>query len=148
MAVAIFGMQLGLGSITKEYMNWTSEFQFTKPQSRSKIFISKLLAFAIAVLIVSAVYFVASWAGIEAGATENYDFKIFTLIALSALFMQLIFLGFGIFAGVLFPHIRNPIMVSVGAAFVTYVIGSFSRKMSIAVVGYLSPYIYFDSFQL
>ena len=147
MAAAINGMKLGLGSITKEYMNYATDFLFTKPYSRSKIFISKLLASVTAILIISAVYFVASWAGIEAGASSGYDFRIFALIALSVLYMQLIFLAIGMLAGVLFPHIRTPIMVSVGVAFVTYVFGSFSRKMGIAAVGYLSPYIYFDNVQ-
>ncbi len=147
MASAINGMKLGLGSITKEYMNWTTDFLFTKPHSRSKIFISKLLASFTAILIISVVYFVASWAGMKVGATGGYDLRIFALIALSVLFMQLIFLAFGMLAGVLFPHIRTPIMISFGVAFVTYVLGSFSRKMNIAAVGYLSPYIYLDNVQ-
>jgi len=146
-ACAINGMKLGLETITKEYINGTTDFLFTKPHSRSKIFISKLLASLTAVMIIGVTYFLASWAGIEAGAEGNYDFRIFALIALSIIFMQVIFLALGMLAGVVYPHLRTPIIISVGVAFVTYVFGAFARKMSIASVGYLSPYIYFDNMQ-
>jgi ABC-2 type transport system permease protein len=147
MACAVNGMKLGLGIITKEYMNWTTDFLFTKPHSRSKIYVSKLLAAVSAVIITGAAYFAASLASFTTATKGSFDFRIFALIALSVIFMQLLFLAFGMLAGVLFPHIRTPIIISVGTAFVTYVFGAFSRKMSIAAVGYFSPYIYFDNVQ-
>ncbi|MGM0445133.1 MAG: ABC transporter permease subunit [Bacillota bacterium] len=146
-ACAINGMKLGLETITKEYINGTTDFLFTKPHSRSKIFISKLLASLTAVLIIGAAYFLASWAGMEAGAKGNFDFRILILIALSTVFIQVLFLALGMLSGVVYPHLRNPIIISVGVAFVSYVFGAFARKMSIAAVGYLSPYIYFDNMQ-
>jgi ABC-2 type transport system permease protein len=146
-ASAINGMKFGLQTITKEYLNGTTDFLFTKPHSRSKIFISKFLAAVTAVTIIGTVYFLASWAGMKAGSNGSFDFRTFALIALSTIYIQLIFLALGMLVGVVFPHIRIPIIISVGVAFVTYVFGAFSRKMSIAAIGYLSPYIYFDNVQ-
>ena len=143
-AVAINGMKLGLGIITKEYMHGTTDFLLTKPHRRSKIFVSKLLAAASAVIIIGVVYFLASWAGMLRGAEGNFDFLPFALIAFSTIFMQLFFLASGMLVGVVFPHIRTPIAIAVGVAFVTYVFGGFSRKMDYVLIGYFSPYRYFD----
>ena len=143
-AGAVNGMKLGLGIITKEYMNKTTDFLFTKPHSRSKIFVSKLLAAASSAVIIGGLYFLASWAGMQNGANGNYNFLTFALLALSVTFIQLFFVTFGMFVGVIFPHIRTTVAVSAGVAFITYVFGAFSRKMSNLLVGFLSPYIYFD----
>ncbi|KUG04104.1 putative abc transporter, permease protein [hydrocarbon metagenome] len=144
MASAINGMNLGLGIITKEYMYGTTDFLFTRPHRRSKIFVSKLLAAASAVFIIGIAYFIASWAGMVRGTEGNFDILPFALIAVSIIFMQLLFLTLGMLVGVVFPHIRTPIAIAVGVAFATYLLGGFSRKMGILLVGYFSPYIYFD----
>nr|WP_312579800.1 ABC transporter permease subunit [Sedimentibacter sp.] len=143
-AGAINGMKLGLGIITKEYMNKTTDFLFTKPHSRSKIFVSKLTAAASAVIIIGAFYFLASWAGMQNGSDGNYNFLTFALLALSVTLIQMFFLTLGMLVGVIFPHIRTTVAVSAGVAFVSYVFGAFSRKMGNVIIGYFSAYIYFD----
>lgn len=147
-AVAINGMKLGLGIITKEYMCGTTDFLLTKPYSRSRIFVSKLLAATSAVIIIGAAYFLASWAGMIRGTEGNFDFLPFALIAFSIILIQLLFLTMGMLVGVVFPHIRTPIVIAVGVAFVTYLFGGFSRKMGFDIIGYLSPYRYFDGTQI
>ena len=147
-AVAVNGMKLGLSIITKEYMYGTTDFLLTKPHSRSRIFVSKLLAASSAVIIIGTAYFLASWAGMLGGTEGNFEFLPFALIALSTIFIQLLFLTLGMLVGVVFPHIRTPIVAAVGVAFLTYLFGGFSRKMSYDIVGYFSPYRYFDGTQI
>ncbi|MBW6464292.1 MAG: ABC transporter permease subunit [Dethiobacteria bacterium] len=148
LACAINGMNMGLKMITKEYMQKTADFILTKPHSRGKVFISKILAILSSTLIIGLTYFLASWTGMAIGAGEDYNFLIMAQIAFSIVFIQLIFAAFGLFTGIIFPYIRAPLLVATAVAFVSYVIGSFSNKMGYTVLTYLSPYHYFTSAEI
>lgn len=148
LACAINGMNMGIKMITKEYMQKTADFIFTKPHSRGKVFFSKTLAILFSALIIGLAYFLGSWAGMVIGAGGDYNFLVMTQIAFSIVFIQLIFAALGLFAGIIFPHIRVPLLVATAVAFVSYVIGSFSNKMGYTALTYLSPYHYFTSAEI
>ncbi len=148
LACAINGMNMGLKMITKEYMQKTADFILTKPHSRRKVFFSKGFAILASALIIGFVYFLASWAGMAIGAGGDYNFLVMTQIAFSIVFVQLIFAALGLFAGIVFPHIRAPLLVATAVAFVSYVVGSFSNKMGYTALTYLSPYHYFTSAEI
>lgn len=148
LACAINGMNMGLKMITKEYIQKTADYIFTKPHSRGKVFFSKTLAILVSTLIIGFAYFMGSWVGMAIGAKGDYNFLVMTQIAFSIVFVQLIFAALGLLAGVIFPHIRTPLLVATAVAFVSYVIGSFSNKMGYTVLTYLSPYHYFTSAEI
>lgn len=148
LACAINGMNMGLKMITKEYTQKTADFIFTKPHSRGKVFLSKILAILISALIIGLAYFLGSWAGMLIGAGGDYNFFIMTQIAFSIVFIQLIFAALGLLAGIIFPHIRAPLLFATAVAFVSYVVGSFSNKMGYTAFTYLSPYHYFTSAEI
>lgn len=148
LACAINGMSMGLKMITKEYMQKTADFILTKPHSRGKVFFSKVFAILVSALIIGFAYFLASWAGMAIGAGGDYNFLVMTQIAFSIVFIQLIFAALGLFAGIIFPHIRAPLLVATAVAFISYVGGSFSNKMGYTALVYLSPYHYFTSAEI
>lgn len=55
-AAGIQGMFLGLKTFTKETIGRSSEFLYTKPYKRSKIFIAKVLAALLSSVIIGACY--------------------------------------------------------------------------------------------
>lgn len=142
-ACAVNGMNMGLSTITKEYRNAAADFLMTKPHSRSKIYVSKLLAGALASLVIGLAYLAGSWAGMEAGAKGEYVFLPMVLIAFSTIFVHWIFLVSGMLLGVISPRIRTPISISAGTAFLSYVTASFSFKMGYTILGLISPFTYF-----
>lgn len=148
LASAINGMNMGLKMITKEYMQKTADFILTKPHSRGKIFFSKTLAILVSALIIGLAYFLGSWVGMVIGAGGDYNFLVMTQIAFSVVFIHMIFAALGLFAGIIFPHIRASLLVATAVAFVSYVIGSFSNKMGYTALTYLSPYHYFTSAEI
>jgi ABC-2 type transport system permease protein len=148
LACAINGMNLGLKMITKEYLQKTADFILTKPYSRGKVFISKILAILISALIIGLAYFLGSWMGMLIGAGGDYNFPVMTQIAFSIVFIQMIYAALGLLVGMIFPHIRVPLLVATAVAFASYVIGSFSNKMGYAILTYLSPYHYFTSAEI
>ena len=148
LACAINGMNMGLKMITKEYMQKTADFILTKPHGRGKVFFSKTFAILASALIIGLAYFLGSWVGMVIGAGGDYSFLVMTQIAFSIVFIQLIFAALGLFAGIIFPHIRAPLLFATAVAFVSYVIGSFSNKMGYTALTYLSPYHYFTSAEI
>jgi ABC-2 type transport system permease protein len=148
LACAINGMNMGLKMITKEYMQKTADFILTKPYSRGKVFSSKTLAILVSALIIGFAYFLGSWAGMAIGAGGDYNLLVMTQIAFSIVFIQLIFAALGLFAGIIFPHVRAPLLVATAVAFVSYAVGSFSNKMGYTALTYLSPYHYFTSAEI
>jgi len=148
LACAINGMNMGLKIITKEYMQKPADFILTKPHSRGKVFFSKVSAILVFALITGLVYFLASWVGMAIGAGGDYNFFVMTQIAFSIVFIQFIFAALGLFAGIIFPHIRAPLLVATAVAFISYVVGSFSNKMGYTALTYLSPYHYFSSAEI
>ena len=143
-AVAINGMNTGLNLITKEYRHKSVDFLLTKPFSRSQIFISKLLAAAGASFMIGIGYFFSSWAAMVMAAGGDFRFTHLALIAASVFLMQLIYIALGMLAGILAPRIKATVSISAGTAFVTYAIGSMSRTVGSKIIGFLSPYRYFD----
>jgi ABC-2 type transport system permease protein len=146
LAGAINGFFLGINVFTKEYMQKSADYLMTKPYNRTKIYFSKLAASVCGVLIIGAAYAVGSLAAVLLNVKDGFDFKAFTLIAISFTLIQLLLLSLGALVGTAFPKIRTPFTVSAGFAFVTYVIGAYSRKVNNPFTKFLSPYLYFDEF--
>lgn len=146
LAGAINGFFLGLNVFIKEYMQKSADFLMTKPYNRSKIYFSKLAASACGALLIGGAYAAGSLAAVMINVKNGFDFRVFALIAISFTLVQFLFLSLGALVGTVYPKIRTPFTVSTGIAFMTYVIGAFSRKVNSTFTKFLSPYIYFDGF--
>ena len=127
-------------------MQKSADFLMTKPYNRTKIYFSKLAASVCGVLFIGGAYAAGSLAAVLLNVKDGFDFKAFALIAISFTLIQLLFLSLGALVGTAFPKIRTPFTVSTGFAFMTYVIGAYSRKVNNPFTKFLSPYIYFDGF--
>lgn len=143
-AVAVHGMSLGIGMFTKEYRNNTSEFLLTKPYSRVRVYAEKLSAALTAGGVIGVSYTVASLAAMGISTGETWSRGVLVMIGLSTVLVFAFFLAIGFLIGVLAPGLRSAVAVSAAAAFFTYVFQAFSHKTGIEIIGYLSPYVYFE----
>lgn len=148
LAGAMNGFFLGINVFTKEYMQKSADFLMTKPYSRTKIYVSKMAASACGAILIGSAYAAGSLAAVLLNVEDSVDFKAFALIAISFTLIQLLFLSLGALVGTVLPKIRTPFTVSAGFAFMAYVIGAYSRKVSNNYTKFLSPYIYFDGFNI
>ena len=143
-ALAVSGTNIGLSIISKEYMQKTADFLMTKPHSRSRVFLSKLLAAAVYCFVIGAVYFVASFFIMQTCTKGKFDFVPFALIALSSILIQFLYLALGMLIAVIMPSIKTPVVLSIGLAYITFIFGSYSHVVKNTFAGYLSPYSYFS----
>ncbi|MFT8871863.1 MAG: ABC transporter permease subunit [Sporolactobacillus sp.] len=141
---AIQAMHVGASILSKEQRARTADFLLAKPVSRGQIATAKLLAALTTVVLTDAVYAVLAY--LLAHAVEKADFssRLFVLITLSLLFVQIIFLTLGAALSVIFYRLKNVLPLSLGVVFAFYIAGALLASGRHAEVArYLSPFQYF-----
>lgn len=114
-AAAVQGMQLGVKIIAKEYNEKTTEFIFTKPVSRVQILLAKLAATVMTSVISLLIYsLIVILSGIK--FLEEIPIEPLLRFSISLLLIEVFFLSFGFFYGVLVGKVKAPLMVSLGTA--------------------------------
>jgi ABC-2 type transport system permease protein len=139
---AIQAMTLGLSITSKEIREKTADFLFTKPVTRSKVLVSKLLAALTSIIFTNIVYLAAAVIIANAVANENFSLTAFLLISLSLLVISLIMFALGTVLAVLFPKIRSVVSVSLGVVFGFFVMGMVAGLEETG--RYFSPFKYID----
>jgi ABC-2 type transport system permease protein len=140
---SIQAMNYGLSIGSKEVREKTADFIFTKPVTRTKIITSKIVAAFSNLLFTNAIFIAAAVSMAAFVKTEEYSLKVFMLISLSLLFIQLIFLAVGVVISVVFSRIKSVITVSLGVVFTFFFIGMIAANEESG--RYLSPFKYFDN---
>ena len=144
-AAGIYGMSLGLKSFTKETVGKTSEYTYTKPYGRGRIYAAKILSATVSALAVGACYLGATALCALTAAGGRVDYKPFGLIALSFTLIEIFFILFGACAGAIYSKIRAPLLASSGVVFMFYALSAYAGKVNINVIKYLTPFSYFGA---
>jgi len=143
-AGAVQAMNLGVGIISKEESGKTVDFLLTKPISRFKVFTSKLSASVILLLITNVFFCTASYVVARMVSTGDFNNKIFLMILITFLFVQLFFLALGILMSVVINKIKSPIAASLPTVFTFFVIGMLGSIIGSENVRYISPFKFYD----
>jgi len=143
-AAAIHACNLGLSIITKEHMQNTADFLITKPYSRTKIFLSKLMASLCVIAIIGICYFLASFVTISMISEQGFSFSHFFQIYLTFPLIQLFFLLLGIMISTIVSRVSASLPLALGISFGFYVIGLFSNVVQSTIARLFSPFRYFD----
>jgi ABC-2 type transport system permease protein len=141
---AIQAMTLGTSIISKEIHEKTADFLLTKPITRTKIFFSKLLAITISMILTNIIYIGAANIVISFVKNGEYSFKIFFMISITLLFIQLIFMSLGVIISVILPKIKSVLTISLAVVFLFYFISFLSSKGDDDMIRYITPFKYFD----
>lgn len=141
---AIQAMNLGLSVVSKETRDKTADFLFTKPVTRVQVMTSKLLAAITSLLVTNIGFLVTLFIMLSIVKTQDYSMKALFMIAITLLFLQMIFLGLGILIAVLFPRIKSVISVSLGTVFAFFMIGMISSSTDDEGLRFLTPFNYFN----
>ena len=144
-AAGINGMFLGLKTFTKETVGKSAEFIYTKPFKRGKYFRAKVLSAVLSAAIIGVCYYASSILSARINIAGGFDFKAFSLIALSFTLIELFFVLFGAFVGAIYSKIRTPLLASSGVVFMFYVLSSFAGKVKADAIKYVTPFSYFGA---
>lgn len=144
-AGGINGMFLGLKAFTKETVQKTADYIYTKPYKRGAIFLSKLFSSFVSVSIIGICYFLGSIAGGFAAVPGGFDMKTLNLLVGSFFLIQLYFVLFGAFVGAVYSKIRTPLLLSSGVVFMLYVLSAFASKVDSTFFKFVTPFSYFGA---
>lgn len=142
---AIQAMNLGTSIVSKEVREKTADFLLSKPVTRANIMTSKLLAALTSILITNIVYLAVASTMATIVKTEDYNYKIFFMLSLTLLFVQLMFLALGVIVSVVVPKIKSVLPISLGTVFGFFIIGMLASTTGEGAMRYLTPFKYFDT---
>jgi ABC-2 type transport system permease protein len=142
---AVQAMNLGVSILSRESRERTADFLLVKPVTRSAIVSAKLLAALTVILATNAVFNAASVLLANAVKTADFDGKLFFMVNLTLLFVQLIFLAIGVVISVFFKKLKSVLPISLGVVFGLYMIGALiATGKDDDWARYISPFKYFD----
>ena len=142
---AIQGMNLGVSILSKESRERTADFLLVKPVSRVSIVTAKILAALTIFVATDIIFYAASFALTNAVKTSDFSGKLFFLINLTLIFLQVIFFSLGVVISVFFQKLKSVLPISLGVVFGFYMIGALiATGSNNEVARYFSPFKYFD----
>lgn len=141
---AVQAMNLGTSIISKEDSGKTAEFLLTKPVTRTRVMTAKLLAALISLAFTNVIYLAVALAAAKAVSTEPFSAKIFIMISLILLFVQLFFLALGVLLSVILPKIKSVIAVSLPVVFGFFIIAALGSVLGDEAVRYVTPFKFYD----
>jgi len=142
---SIQAMNLGISIISKEVSLKTADFLLTKPVSRSMILTSKIAAGITSLIITNIFYVPAALLIAFYVKTGPLDIKIFIMISITLLFLQLIFFSLGFLISIIFTKIKSVISVSLYFIFGSFIINMFESVIGEKTLRYITPFRYFDT---
>ncbi|PKM71664.1 MAG: ABC transporter permease [Firmicutes bacterium HGW-Firmicutes-16] len=141
---AIQATNYGLSTLSKEARERTADFLLVKPVSRASIVTSKLLAALTMLLATNVLYFIGAFVTANLVKTSDYNVKLFFLVSLTLLFLQLIFFALGAFISVFFKKLKSVLPISLGVVFGLYILGAVLVTGEDDVARFISPFQYFN----
>lgn len=149
LALGIYAVILGNGILAKEERDKTAGFLMTLPVSRPRVITGKLLAAVIscAALVVAVVVSIFASASPYQWEAEFPEFM--GLVAVSSLFLKLIFLSLGMLSAALLRRHKLSAALGVGAVIGLYlasILADLSERVSF--LKHITPFSYFEGPQM
>lgn len=145
---AVYGMKLGLASLSEEGRTKTADFLLTKPILRSEVVLAKLLAVISLVLGLNGILYLGFYSGLMLFHSDNLDHVLFNLLMGSIPLVQVFFVGIGIALATIIPKVKSVMPITLGVVFFFFIIELVNQSLNDAKLSYLSPFSYFKGSQI
>ena len=145
LAIAIQSTNYGFSILSEEERELTADFLMSKPVSRRKIYFSKFFAAFLSLLITSILVGVGSFIALELfNGGEAYETKNVLKLLITVPILQLVLLSISMFTSLFFRKIRSVLSFSMGLSIGLYVINSVRGIVDSKILGYFTPFYYFE----
>ncbi len=144
--LGIHGALLGSSIISKEERDKTAEFLFTRPVSRRKIMLGKIVAAVKMSAVINLLVFLSMiLSTLKYERDENF-YKFAAFMFLGVFFVQLIFLSMGMLIASLSRNYKKSGNMAVGMVMITFLISSLIDMVKdLDFLKYLTPFKYFNA---
>ena len=141
---AIMACGLGAAVFAREKRSKCTDFLFTRPCPRSAVFAQKLLCCTVLVAGLNVPYIAVFLAGAAHYTGETRPSATLWLSMLCLFFTQLVFLAFGVFAGVFLRRVRSPAGLGMGVGMFAFLLAAVQSLTEKRAFAYVSPLYYFS----
>lgn len=138
----IQGMIYGTSILSKEYREKTADFLLVKPIKRTAIVTSKICAGLTMLALTGIIYYTGVFLIANSVKTTTYSNKLFFMMNLTVLLIQVIFFAIGLLVSVLIPKLKSVLPISLGVVFGLYILGAVIAKDKEDVTRFISPFRY------
>ncbi len=143
---AIQAMIIGGSMLLKEISGKTVDFLLSKPVTRKQIMTAKLCAAGTSLAITTLICFFVSSVMASIISSEATNMKILFMICITVLFVQLIFMSFGLLITVVFSKMKSMTALAIGSLLLNEIVFNiFKPIIGDNAVRYLIPLKYFSS---
>ena len=142
---AIMASGIGLDLFSREKREKCMDFLLTKPRTRSRLFLEKLLASLTMLLVSNAVFVAASLLLYRAYATAPLLPERALLAASSLLWTELLFLAIGTSAAVFARKVRSVSGAATAIGFAGFLLSALYSLLEEDKLRYITPFKYFDA---
>lgn len=142
----IFAILTSISLFANEEYEKTAEFLYTKPLTRSQIFISKVLSAFLLILLMNIFTILVGYFSLEIFKNQDYNKQSFFLHSIYGLFTSFTFASIGFTFASIAKRGRGLFALSVGIVMGAYFLDLMSKiAKSTEFIGYISPFFYVDN---
>ncbi len=144
LAGAVQAMNVGVGLLSREDSAKTTDFLFTKPVTRTKIFLSKLAAGLCVLVLTSLGYTLIVLLFTQLIGVGEFDVQKYLVMNAVFFGLQVWFMALGLLVSQLVKKVRSIVALSLGWVFGFFVIGLIGALIGNDKIRYITPFKYFD----
>ena len=141
-------MILGLGTSGRELRLRTSDFLITKPVKRVNILSAKVISITLILVVTNIFIFISAYLGIKSVTPDVFSIQTLIYLSVSTFLLQWIFASIGVVLGVTFRRLRSIAPVSLGIVFGFFVVNMLKAIFDDAWIRYVSPFQFFDKYEV
>ncbi|QED49286.1 ABC transporter permease subunit [Cytobacillus dafuensis] len=143
---SIYSALLASNILAKEENEKTIEFLLSKPVSRGRIVLEKLLAVVVNIVILNIVSTISSLIGFQFTKDADVPGKTFALLIIATLLLHLTFAAISFMLSSIMRKTRNTLSASLAIVIVTYFLNVMSGlSEDLDFLKYFSPFKYVDA---
>lgn len=144
LAGAVQSMNLGVNVLSKEDSGKTADFLLTKPVSRRRVFICKVLAVFSLIIVTNIIFCAVSLVTAKLVSVDSFSSHTFLLISGILFLVQMFFMALGLLLSLIIPKIKSSIVVALPTVFAFFIVGMLGSILGDDNIKYLSPFKFFD----
>lgn len=141
---SVYSLKLGLSALSEEVRAKTTDFLLSKPVRRTLIISAKTLGIVSLLLLQNIIYVVLAYLITIYTTGQQFDVRVFMLINLSMLLVQLFFVTLGLLLSVVIKRLKNVLPIALGTVFAFWILQMLNQTLADPVLAYFTPFAYFD----
>lgn len=144
LAAGIQALSLGLRVIAEENRYKATDFLLTKPVSRVSIYLQKLLAGAICLLITDLVADAVSFSSLSAAAGSSLPVGTFVILVGTMTLVQMFLFTLGLLIASASPRLKQTIGIGIGLTLAFYLTAMVANLLGGDTLSWLTPFKYYE----